>query len=410
MAAKIGLSDLIARVAIATGKKQEICEKFIREFAATVSQQLSEGDNVKIKGLGTFKLVRVEVRKSVNISTGEEYEIPAHNKIIFVPTAEIASKVNKAFEPFDTLEIDEAFNGLPEDDPEENEPDLDGGEPDMADEIYELEAFMDEELKEGEEEVVTGDSFEFQSEGEELDDMATSEAYLYNIDEALENDKEREDSHAFEEDDISEPTEEQKIENREEEEKEKELQERLEEENRETVRSIEREERFIARQAGSRGFGMGFLWGIICALIVCGALFVIGFYVGWFNNGYAPVVTQNISTGEKEINAQPATVTDQPYEEEILEEENEPEPPSPVYDTVTKTRYLTTIAQEHYGNFNFWPYIYEENSDILGHPDRIKPGTQVVVPPLLKYGVDVQNRQDIETAKKKGYQIYARYR
>ncbi len=38
------------------------------------------------------------------------------------------------------------------------------------------------------------------------------------------------------------------------------------------------------------------------------------------------------------------------------------------------------MAKEHYGNYNLWPYIYEENKAILGHPDRIRPGTKVIVP------------------------------
>ena len=81
----------------------------------------------------------------------------------------------------------------------------------------------------------------------------------------------------------------------------------------------------------------------------------------------------------------------------------------PVYDTITKTRYLTTMAKEHYGNYHLWPYIYEENKSILGHPDRIRPGTRVRIPSLEKYGIDPKNPDDIAKAKKKGVQIYAKW-
>ena len=81
-----------------------------------------------------------------------------------------------------------------------------------------------------------------------------------------------------------------------------------------------------------------------------------------------------------------------------------------VYDTITKTRYLTTMAKQYYGNFHLWPYIYMENEAILGHPDRIKPGTKVVIPSLSKYGVDPNNPADIAKAKKKGVEIYSRYK
>ena len=93
--------------------------------------------------------------------------------------------------------------------------------------------------------------------------------------------------------------------------------------------------------------------------------------------------------------------------------QNEEVPTAPsdpvVYDTISTTRYLTTMAKSHYGNYNLWPYIYEENKAFLGHPDRIRPGTPVVIPKLTKYGVDPTNKDDIEKAKQLGVDIYARY-
>ena len=74
------------------------------------------------------------------------------------------------------------------------------------------------------------------------------------------------------------------------------------------------------------------------------------------------------------------------------------------------TNYLSRIARRHYGKDIFWVYIYEENKAILGHPDRIKPGTRIVVPPLSKYGVNPKNKSDIDKAKKMGKEIYSRYR
>ena len=95
----------------------------------------------------------------------------------------------------------------------------------------------------------------------------------------------------------------------------------------------------------------------------------------------------------------------------IAEEEIAPTQPSDekVYDTISKTRYLTTMAKAHYGNYNLWPYIYEENKAMLGHPDRIRPGTRVIIPSLSKYGVNPNNPEDIKRAKQKGVEIYARF-
>ena len=79
------------------------------------------------------------------------------------------------------------------------------------------------------------------------------------------------------------------------------------------------------------------------------------------------------------------------------------------YDRIGKERFLTTMAREYYGNPDFWSYIYEANSHRFGHPDRIKPGTSVIIPNLDRYGVDPKNPADVEKAKALAREIYARY-
>ena len=79
------------------------------------------------------------------------------------------------------------------------------------------------------------------------------------------------------------------------------------------------------------------------------------------------------------------------------------------YDRIGKDRFLITMSREYYGNPNFWPYIYEENRVKFGHPDKIRPGSGVVIPNLKKYGVDPNNPADVEKAKKLAKEIYARY-
>lgn len=81
-----------------------------------------------------------------------------------------------------------------------------------------------------------------------------------------------------------------------------------------------------------------------------------------------------------------------------------------VYDTVSSRRYLTTMSRRHYGAPDFWPYIYLENSEKLGHPDRIQPSTVVVIPPAEKYGIDPNNPESIAAAKREGAKIYSHYR
>lgn len=81
-----------------------------------------------------------------------------------------------------------------------------------------------------------------------------------------------------------------------------------------------------------------------------------------------------------------------------------------ITDTVSSRRFLTTMARQYYGEMAFWAYIYIENSDKLGNPDRIAPNTVVVIPPAEKYNIDKKNPKSIDDAKQKGLEIYSKYR
>ena len=80
-----------------------------------------------------------------------------------------------------------------------------------------------------------------------------------------------------------------------------------------------------------------------------------------------------------------------------------------IIDEITRSRFLTTMAREYYGNLNFWVYIYEENRDKLGHPDKIKPGTKVIIPSKEKYNINAQDLNSIERAKEKAQKIYSNF-
>ena len=69
-----------------------------------------------------------------------------------------------------------------------------------------------------------------------------------------------------------------------------------------------------------------------------------------------------------------------------------------VYDTIRPTRFLTTMARQHYGQMEYWVFIYIENADILGNPDRARPGTVVRIPDLKKYVSSGSDSLNIERA------------
>ncbi len=105
---KITLPELVDLVAQATNSSKRVSELFLKELFATITQALADGDSVRVKGLGTFKLTEVNPRKSVNVNTGETIEIPGHNKLSFIADKELADAVNTPFAQFDTVVLDDA--------------------------------------------------------------------------------------------------------------------------------------------------------------------------------------------------------------------------------------------------------------------------------------------------------------
>ena len=78
---------------------------FVEAFQSIFEEALLRDKILKISGLGTFKLVPVESRKSVNVNTGEEFEIASHYKLTFTPDASLKDKVNEPLAHLETTEL-----------------------------------------------------------------------------------------------------------------------------------------------------------------------------------------------------------------------------------------------------------------------------------------------------------------
>ncbi len=92
-------------------EKQHISKKsaenFVKEFFGLVQEALKRDRYVKIKGLGTFRVIEVEDRSSVNVNTGERINIGGHDKITFVPDGSVKELINKPFENFEIVMLNE---------------------------------------------------------------------------------------------------------------------------------------------------------------------------------------------------------------------------------------------------------------------------------------------------------------
>jgi nucleoid DNA-binding protein len=113
--AKLTIQDLATMLA----EKNELTIKEATEFVSAIFEVIQVGIEkdklVKVKGLGTFKVIDVEARESVNVNNGERVLIDGHSKISFTPDATMKELVNKPFSGFETVVLNEGveFDDMP---------------------------------------------------------------------------------------------------------------------------------------------------------------------------------------------------------------------------------------------------------------------------------------------------------
>ena len=107
--------------------ESQAASQFVNEMFAIILDRLSQGEAVKVKGLGTFKIIDVEARESVSVRTGERVVIDGHSKVTFTPDTTMKELVNKPFSHFETVMLNEGveFEDMKEPEPptpEQQEP------------------------------------------------------------------------------------------------------------------------------------------------------------------------------------------------------------------------------------------------------------------------------------------------
>ena len=85
------------------GLNKKVAAAFVNAMFDVIQQALERDRIVKVKGFGTFKIIDVDDRESVNVNTGERVLIEGHDKITFVPDTLMKELVNKPFSQFETV-------------------------------------------------------------------------------------------------------------------------------------------------------------------------------------------------------------------------------------------------------------------------------------------------------------------
>ena len=109
MDAKLNQSDLISLLAKGSNISVAKAELFTKSFFDLIIEGLEQDGIVKINGLGTFKVMDVASRGSVNVNTGEKIEIKGHKKLTFIPADALKDDVNQPFAMFEPVEVDETY-------------------------------------------------------------------------------------------------------------------------------------------------------------------------------------------------------------------------------------------------------------------------------------------------------------
>lgn len=360
----ITLPTLVALVAERAGITISEAERFINAFTALTGDALADAEQVKIKGIGTFRLNDM-----------------GPSPIAFMPDPDLAAKVNEPFSFFEAVELndgvtEEMLSAINESsEPKDATEIVDAPAPSTPEEPDNTDTTENEPPEPETEPVVEPEpETEPAIEPEPQPEVETHDATPANV--------------------VEEPAE-----------------DNAEDEN------VEGYDEDYSRQEGSFFPTFWVVWASAIGVI-------IGFAVGFFAHDaimdkFFPVEIVSEETEEPENTMEiaeevEAVDTILPASSDSVATPSTPvetiAPQTEVYDTITQSTFLTTLAYKHYGKKDYWIYIYLENQDQLKHPDKIRPGTRVRIPAKEKYATASSEEENVRAARNKAAEIYRKYK
>lgn len=369
---RLTIQDLAGLLAEYTGKDKNSSERFLREFIAVVSEGVYTDKLVKVKGIGTFKIIPVEKRESIHVNTGERFVIPEHYKFSFLPDKELRELVNKPFSFFETTELRENVD-FTDMDVVLDEPDIKETEDESIEEMIPEEKHLPEE-----EPVVFSEEGSAVPPEEDPVVFSEEEPAGQPEDEGMDTLEPVVDEHS----DSSGPD--------------------SPSEEVETGPDAERKKPRTKRIA------------VVSMFVFLLMLFNIGLYLNrayFFKKGKEPLRIDTVFPKGETVatEAVPDTTivfanedSSQTVGETTVENpEVEPEAVSPKVIARVKIEpgsRLTLISLKYYGSKLFWVYLYEYNRAVITDPNNVPIGTVIEVPAPEMYGIDRRDRSSIEKA------------
>ena len=407
---KLTFPELAELLSAATNTSKRMSELALREMFALISSKLVDGESVKIDGLGVFKVTEVSPRRSVNVNTGETIEIPGHGKISFVPDKRLAEAVNAPFASFESVVLDDDVTAEMLTAIDNAEPAEPSAEPS---EFSELSEFSEPSEPAAEPAAEPSEP----SEPSELSEPSESSELSEPSEPATEPAAEPSELSEFSEpSELSEPAAEEPAEPAAEPVEEEDAQGgaiHVSQSDDDYYYDDDDDESWWQRHRTLKGFLMGVVAG---AALYAAADFAIKYY----EDNRKVVSAETIEATDGEVVAADTLPSDTLSDKASPKDSLKPTASTPlesakstavkqVTDTVTGSYFLTRMARRHYGNGHFWVYIYEENKGKISNPNNVRPGTVVVIPDAKKYGIDKDNPQSVEAAKRKEGEIQRKF-
>ncbi|MDR1090860.1 MAG: HU family DNA-binding protein [Prevotella sp.] len=421
---RLSLQDLIDLLVKKQGITRKDAEAFLREFIAVVTENIEANEPVKIKDFGTFKPVKVNARKSVDVNTGETIEIAAHYKLSFNPDRLLKEAINRPFAHFESVVLEEGvtFDNIESEIEEEK-----GGE-------VEEDATIEEEITG----YIAVESPKAGMSEEEVVEELAGEA----VEPEPEKEAEKSGQEAAPPDDIISKIEEEAA-----------LRNVNIEDFLVALREDDKEEKTLAGKAAEdepgfeyeadglvyedtaperkgirkRYITLAFFIFLIIAGFVAGGLYFqeIAAYLtqgssGSDNNMAIAVEPQAMVTVADSLVQEQDTISDSQAPNPLLQDRGrdmQAPPPSPQVkqaetvtpqtsvnaplgvETIQPGHTLRNIALKYYGNKSFWVYIYEENKGKIKNINNVPIGTKLTIPAPAKYGIDPQDKASVTKAR-----------
>ncbi len=407
MSDKLSWSELRRALAQRANISEKDANTFLTAFNAQLLEALKTEKQVKINGLGTFKLQAVAPRKSVDVTTGSEITIEGYNKVSFVPEAGVKELIEK-------VEAGEAVEAL--------EPIQKLGA--QADEIVNILGDLGELPKEekAEEPVEEAAPVEEPKEEEPVAEEPKAEEPIVAepVIAEVPAEEPKEEEPVAEEPVIAEvPAEEPK-------EEEPVAEEPKEEEQKEEVEPLI----VLEKPAKKKNY---FLRALLIFFIILLILCVVGYFflrkqvcewfdilkekvdkIELFNKCSAPSEEVEAAAAEDELVLEvPEEAAEQVAESEAPKAEvqkdqkaeakpvatKKEEPKKAKYEELLLTEEITEgsrlawISRKYYGHPDYWPYLYDANRDRINNPSNVPVGTQIRVPKLTKAQRDMTSSE-----------------